>query len=331
MTASVSPADFERFARACQAAHEARALSSNRLKALHARFMARGADGSTWTVGLSTLKWHAARDGQWQAATPPAQLQVEEALLAELSGIEAALLSTVPTIDGGALRRLLQRTSPAIGGMDRGPLAGLLMTVDGGTLTCVASDGRRLVLASGAVAKAPAQRTEAIVPHDLVRQLIERLGLGAGPVALELGNGQARFAVAGEALAAAAVPGSFPDYRLMMPKAASHAVRLDRDAVAGAVRRIAPPDGELPRAVSLAARAGALTVADPAANRSEALPATVRGNGIAAIFESHYLLDALAAMDAGEVELASDSAIAPALLTHPGRDDVKIIVMPRRS
>ena len=116
----------------------------------------------------------------------------------------------------------------------------------------------------------------------------------------------------------------------LIPRTPAHAVRLDRDAFAAAVHRIAPSNGELPSPLSLDARAGVLTLSGPAADRSEVLPATVRGEGLAVTFYSSHLLDAFAAMDAGEVELASNDALAPALFTHPGRDDLKIIVMPRR-
>lgn len=330
MTSSISPDEFEQFARACQAAHAAGALSPDQLKALHAKFIARGADGSIWTVGLATLAWHVARNGQWQPGTPPPQLQVEDALLGELRGIEASTLSTAPAIDGAALKRMLERTLHAIGGADRGPLGGLLMALEAGVLSCVASDGHRLVLATGAVVKAPAARAESIIPRDLVLQLMERLGRAVGPVAIEIGGTRVRFGLAEQSLTAAALSGTFPNYRLVMPRAPGGAVGLDRDALAAAVRRIAPPDGDMPRPVGLATRAKALGVADPATNRSEALPATVHGTGFEATFESRYLLDALGALDGGTIELASDGPSAPALLAHPGRDDVRIIVMPRR-
>lgn len=99
MTALVSRADLERFARACQTAHGTGALPADQLKALHAKFMARGNDGAVWTVGLATLKWHVARDGKWQPGEPVAQLAIDDELLARLRSIESLGQGAKPSGD----------------------------------------------------------------------------------------------------------------------------------------------------------------------------------------------------------------------------------------
>ena len=117
---------------------------------------------------------------------------------------------------------------------------------------------------------------------------------------------------------------------LILPKAPANAVRVGRTAFAAAVRQVAPPNGTLPSLVRLAAHGHELVVFDPGHNRNEVLEVTVRGAGLEVDFEARYLLDALAALEDGEIELATAGPMAPALLTNPGRDDVKAVVMPRR-
>ncbi|AXK40125.1 hypothetical protein DWG20_12085 [Crenobacter cavernae] len=62
----------------------------------------------------------------------------------------------------------------------------------------------------------------------------------------------------------------------------------------------------------------------------EELPIIYHGAALRVGFNARYLLDALNSLDGDEVEVALGDAQSSALLTLPGRQDFKYVVMPMR-
>ncbi|MEW1953653.1 MerR family DNA-binding transcriptional regulator [Terrabacter sp. NPDC080008] len=102
-------------------------------------------------------------------------------------------------------------------GSDLQVLTGILLEVTGSELRCVATDRYRMALAGIPVRRpvvGPAVPVAAVVPAAWADQVAQACAAVAAEaeVALEVGEGQVGASVAGELLATAVVPGTFPDY-----------------------------------------------------------------------------------------------------------------------
>ncbi|MGN9775401.1 MerR family transcriptional regulator [Micromonospora sp. H33] len=208
-------------------------------------------------------------------------------------------------------------------------LTGVLLDVEPGAVTLVATDRHRLAVARvGADVDGPAVRE--IAPADLVDRARVLLD-GSGDVRLAVGGGAVTVEVAGRTLEAIALPYDFPDHRRLLHGG------LDRPAHRATV--------------DVAALRAALTDADaPVVHREYAgapLPVSVLGpdgrGGVRLFGEDElsgaalrvgvnadYLLQALDAGGRGQLVLELDGPITPLALRRPDDVDAFSILMPIR-
>lgn len=86
---NIAPARMEALARALAEACRSGAIRRDQYAALHRRFTAFDAEGTKWTYGLSSRKWHRARGGRWVPAIPPGKLSIDGALMREIDLLPA--------------------------------------------------------------------------------------------------------------------------------------------------------------------------------------------------------------------------------------------------
>ena len=91
-TGRASRAQMETFASALQAAQQHHTLPPEQFKALHAQFRAQDANGTMWTVGVHTRKWHRLTQSGWAPGTPPEELHLAAQVITALE----KLLSSAP-------------------------------------------------------------------------------------------------------------------------------------------------------------------------------------------------------------------------------------------
>jgi DNA polymerase III subunit beta len=231
------------------------------------------------------------------------------------------------------LRTLVKLAEFAMAQQDiRYYLNGMLLVVDQGTLQAVATDGHRLSWASLPVAGSYT-RQEVILPRKTVLELGKLLAESDDPVTLDILANQVRFRFANVELVSKVVDGKFPDYNRVIPTTHNKLVELDRAELLAALQRAAILSNEKFRGVRVVLASGTLRIICTNAEQEEAeeeLEVPYQGEGLDIGFNITYLLDVLQHVAAERVQLAFGDANSSALVTMPGRDDYKYVVMPMR-
>lgn len=211
-------------------------------------------------------------------------------------------------------------------------LNGMLLVIDRGSLQAVATDGHRLSWASLAV-DGDFARQEVILPRKTVLELGKLLSETDDPVAIDVLANQVRFRFGTIELVSKVVDGKFPDYNRVIPVGHNRSITLDRNVLLAALQRAAILANEKFRGVRLVLSAGTLRIVCSNSEQEEAeeeLEVAYQGEGLDIGFNITYLLGVLQNVDSAEIALAFGDANSSALVTMPGRDDYKYVVMPMR-
>jgi len=265
------------------------------------------------------------------------------------SGRSRFVLSTLPAADFPVIEdidahhqlrlaqkdvgRLLDKTHFAMAQQDvRYYLNGLMLETGEGLVRAVATDGHRLAICSVPVDDQPAGSQQVIVPRKGVMEL-QRLLDGGEEVDLLIGTNHIRAQVGDIRFTSKLIDGRFPDYERVIPKPEGNVVRASRDALRHALQRAAILSNEKYRGIRLDLAAGQLSLQANNPDQEEShdeLEVDYAGNSMEIGCNVNYLLDALAAVDAEEVEMGFVDANSSCLIHGPESENAEYVVMPMR-
>lgn len=208
--------------------------------------------------------------------------------------------------------------------------------VDGGrTLRFVATDGHRLAMIDR-VMDAPAKGRPAIVPKRTLIELRRVLGAaGAEKAVVQCGfsDNHAVFRVGEVTITSRLVEGAFPDYTQVVPKQTNKSVKVSRQELSDALKRVSLLAPDKSFGVRLSFDDGALKIESQNPELGEAqqeLGIEYAGPALTVGFNAHYLLDALALVAEGGVRLELTDHQSPALIRPLEAHDFTAVVMPMR-
>lgn len=240
--------------------------------------------------------------------------------------------STKMTLPQKLLKQLFLSVQYAMAQQDiRYYLNGLLFVSAGETITVVATDGHRLALAS--TARKTEGRQEVILPRKSILELSKLLSDSDDPVEVELSSTQARFSFGEIVLISKLVDGKFPDYTRVIPTAHNKKLLLNRVVLLQALQRAAILTNEKFKGVRWVLADGGLKIICSNNEQEEAqeeLDVAYTGEPLDIGFNVNYLQDVLNNLDCGEIECSLGDANSSALITVPGNDNFKYVVMPMR-
>ena len=239
------------------------------------------------------------------------------------------------TVTQKQFRQLLGQTQFSMAAQDvRYYLNGLLLLVDGNELRAVATDGHRLAYASMALdGEVSESRQELILPRKTVLELSRLLADSDEPLLIELAANQIRFKFGQISLVSKLIDGKFPDYERVIPATLKNVVTLNRATLLQSMVRAAILTNEKFRGVRLVLTPGSMKIMAANAEQEEAqeeIEVDYSGDSIDVGFNVGYLLDVLNNSSVESVEWGFNDANSSALLTIPGNDRFKYVVMPMR-
>jgi DNA polymerase-3 subunit beta len=247
---------------------------------------------------------------------------------------EAADFGPMFSVPQKTLKALINQVHFAMAVHDiRYYLNGILFVAEGKSLTLVATDGHRLALAQ-ATLDVEIPKQEVILPRKTVLELQRLLKDEDTAIEMRFAGNQAKFVFSGMEFVTKLVEGKFPDYNRVIPKNHRNHVTLGRAPLLASLQRTAILTSEKFKGVRLSFEPGTLQIASNNAEQEEAvdeLDIDYGGDSIEIGFNVTYLIDALANMSAEEmirIELADGNSSA--LITLPGNDNFKYVVMPMR-
>ncbi|HEY6643055.1 DNA polymerase III subunit beta [Povalibacter sp.] len=232
-----------------------------------------------------------------------------------------------------ALKRLLDKTHFSMAQQDvRYYLNGMLLEIAEKVLRTVATDGHRLAYCETELDNAVGTPQQVIVPRKGVLELQRLLG-SEGTVELAIGTNHIRAHIGDIRFTSKLIDGRFPEYGRVIPANPPRQVRADRDVLRAALQRAAILSNEKYRGIRLAVKTNAIILQSHNPEQEEAeeeLEVVYDGEEVEIGFNVNYLLDALAAVDGGDVQLGLTDANNSCLVTSPATAHSKYVVMPMR-
>ncbi|MEW5893439.1 MAG: DNA polymerase III subunit beta [Pseudomonadota bacterium] len=234
----------------------------------------------------------------------------------------------------GRLRHLLGRVQYAMAVHDiRFYLNGMLMQLKDGQLIVAATDGHRLAIDSARLEQAPAKELDVILPRKAVVELIKLLGDGDAAVEVQVSPNQVVVRSDHFELRSKVVDGKFPDYQRVIPTGHDKDFVIGRQSFNQALTRAAILTNEKYRGVRLALTSGSLRIVCSNNEQEEAQEELDIDYDKAPLdigFNVQYLQDVLNNLDCETVRCSFGDPSSSLLITVPGEDNFRYVVMPMR-
>ena len=232
-----------------------------------------------------------------------------------------------------AFRQLLGKTQYSMAAQDvRYYLNGLLLLVEGSELRAVATDGHRLAFASVAI-DADLPRQEMILPRKTVLELNRLLVDSDDLLNITLTPNQVRFTFGSVVLVSKLIDGKFPDYERVVPASLKNHMKVGRQTLMQAMNRAAILTNEKFRGIRVVLGENSLKLMAANAEQEEAqeeIEVEYAGDAIDVGFNVGYLLDVLNNVHTEEIQWSFNDANSSALVTVPGNERFKYVIMPMR-
>ncbi len=236
------------------------------------------------------------------------------------------------TLDSKTLRAMLDQTSFAISHDEgRYALNGILFSVQGKEIRLVATDGHRLALATRALRETVPAAT-GIVPRKGVQEVSRVLG-ASEEVQIALAENQFVLKMPNFVMLARLIEGQFPNYEQVVPKGHPRRVTMSRSALSGALRRVSVMSEERTKPVKLVFTPGTLKLMayhPELGEAEETLEVGYAGEELTIGFNSRYLLEALAPLEADQIVFELNDGMSPGLLKSFEEEGALCVIMPMR-
>lgn len=237
------------------------------------------------------------------------------------------------TVKQKELKHLLFLVQYAMAQQDiRYYLNGLLFLMEENHLKAVATDGHRLAFALLAL-ETPQEKREVILPRKVVLELAKQLNDSDEPITVEILQNQIRFTFSNVILISKVIDGKFPDYNRVIPVDHQKQIDINRLLLLQTLQRASILSNEKFRGVRLILTTGNLRIVCNNAEQEEAeeeLEVQYDGEALDIGFNVTYLLDVLNNLTSETVRCSFGDANSSALITIPGNEDFKYVVMPMR-
>lgn len=213
-------------------------------------------------------------------------------------------------------------------------LTGELLDIKGASLTLVATDGHRLAERRLEAAAAPDLEARLIVPARALGELPRAFRGENGDVELIVSKArnQVFFRAGPSEVTSRLIDGTYPNYEQVIPTKSSTTVRLSTSDLMQTVRAVSLFAKDSANVIRIRAQSGSLVITattNEVGDSKAELAADVEGADVQIAFNARYVLDALSAMEE-QVEFRFDGPLSPGLITPPGKDDYRYVIMPVR-
>ncbi len=238
------------------------------------------------------------------------------------------------TMPQKTLRHLFNMVHFAMAHQDiRYYLNGLLLAAEPGFLRTVATDGHRLAHCGAAVDGLDGTQ-DVIIPRKTVLEMQRLLDDTDDPVNIDIGGGQIRFVFGHVELISKLVEGKFPDFTRVIPTGYTRHFDISREKFQGCLQRAAILTTDKLKGVRFQIADDVLTITSSNAEQEEAreeLDVDYAHEPLDVGFNVSYLLDVLANVKDDTIRWSVQPDVnASALITSPGDDQFKYVVMPMR-
>lgn len=231
------------------------------------------------------------------------------------------------TLPSGAMQTMIERTRYAISEKSaQYVLKGALLSLQGEVFALVATDGKRLSIATAACAAGVP--SSAVLPEKSLDALVAFCD--GQPLTYSMTDRHFFFVNGGRRLIVQRMEGQFPRYERIIPRECDRKVVVERASLAAALRRVGVVSGEH-RGIKFVVSAGDLVVSSESAeigDAQEQMRCAYEGDSFGFALVGDYALDFLnqAVQPSVTIEMKSGSN---AVLWTDGPDFVNVIMVMR--
>ena len=239
------------------------------------------------------------------------------------------------TVTAGIVERMAARTSFATSNEDTRPiLNGVLWQIGDDVMHMVATNGHRLARASMELGEGKRTARDVIVPPKALAQLGR---IFAPDDELHVASDEKQIGFQGErgVVFSRVIEGPYPNYEQVIPRDNDKRLRVDKERLASALRRMAVIASDQTHRVRMSLDEDTLKfhVSTPDVGEgSEQMSASYEGEALDIGFNANYLLEVLRFIDTDEVEMTFKAPERAALLQPVDADSggYLCLVMPLR-
>jgi DNA polymerase-3 subunit beta len=249
-------------------------------------------------------------------------------------------------LPAAALAEALRQVVRAASNDDARPLlTGVLVAAEGSGTRLVATDSYRLALRDlTGTGPLPEGTDQILIPARALTELQRLLPAagakdggakdeGAGDVGFSVSDLDATFTAGGVRLMTRLLDGKFPDYRQLIPPGYPNQLRVGKESLLDALRRVRLLVRDNTTPVRLSMRPGGVeltVVSQEVGHASEDVDADYEGEELTVAFNPSYLIEGVEAVLGDEVVLETLDATKPATVRAPEHDDYRYLLMPVR-
>ncbi len=232
----------------------------------------------------------------------------------------------------GLLKNLLLSVQYAMAQQDvRYYLNGVLLIVENNKLRVVATDGHRLAYNAASIG-GEHEKQEIILPRKAVMELSKLLADNDENIELEISQQQIKTTFSGITLTTKVIEGKFPDYERVIPKYDNH-LNMERIFLQQALQRAAILSNEKFRGVRFVLTEKNLSIISSNSEQEEAqedIETDYHGEALDIGFNITYLMDGLNNISSDTATFSFGDPNSSILMTTPGNEEFRYVVMPMR-
>jgi DNA polymerase-3 subunit beta len=212
-------------------------------------------------------------------------------------------------------------------------LNGMLFSIQGKRLTVAATDGHRLAVDCTDMENEFDQGFDVILPRKTVLELAKLLSDNNEPLNIQLNQSQVVFRRPEFELRSKVVDGKFPDWQRVVPVGHDKKFAIQRTRFSQSLNRAAILTNDKYRGVRIALSSGILRVTCSNNEQEEALEELeidYIGDPLDIGFNIQYLQDVLNNINVEAVVCSFGDPTSSLLITVPGQEHFRYVVMPMR-
>lgn len=238
------------------------------------------------------------------------------------------------TVSTTALTRLLQCTQFAMSQQDvRVFLNSLYLECDRDGLTAVATDGHRMAIAHAPVSLS-SDKYPLLIPRKAAQDMLRLLqSISDETVVFSASERHIKLVTQQYTFSSKRIEARFPPYTKAIPRQQDKVVRIERDVLKRALSRIVILANEKSRAILLQVEPCALTLIANNQEKEEAvesIEAETEGDAIKIGVNAGYILDVLAVLPEGKIQLSFSTTDSSILVESIKDKHYQYIIMPMK-
>lgn len=211
-------------------------------------------------------------------------------------------------------------------------LNGILLSLRGGILTIVGTDGRRLALVEKPLGTGVSDTEgDVILPPKVVTE-IQKVLDGDAEVHVRVSDARVAFVLGETVITSKLVEGTYPNYRQVIPGTFTHTVGIPRGDFHAVLNRVSMVVSESSSSVRVKLEKGLMTVSATSnefGESEEPLDVSYEGNLFEIAFNPVFFSDPLRHLDCDQLIMQFNDEYSPVSLS--GDEGFLYVVMPMRS